>query len=441
MTKILSETLDPSSKQLELVLDNIPQGVIGHDRHRRILYFNREAERITGFQREEVLGRDCHQVFDGPLCGRLCSFCGKAPAPWSRKSYNTRLITRDGRELELKMSVSAMIDDAGRLSGVLSLFTPIDKPRGAAAPEAPTRFCGIVGGDALMIEVFDQIQEVAGQEYPVHISGETGTGKELVARAIHANSGRRDGPFVPVNCGALPEGILESELFGHVRGAFTGAVRDKKGRFDLAAGGTLFLDEVADLPKPMQVKLLRVLQEGTFEPVGGEKTLRADVRIISACNRELRQEVKASRFRADLYYRLRVFPINLPPLRQRLGDIPLLIEHFLESSNRDGPCRAQLTRKALEGMLAYPWPGNVRELQSALHYALIKSRGGIIRGEHLPPEVQRSRPPRGPRPKLDRQRVGEAIEQAGGNKTKAAKLLGVGRATLYRYLNRAEDVS
>jgi PAS domain S-box-containing protein len=315
---------------------------------------------------------------------------------------------------------------------------------------AKNSFAGIVGRDPQMQEVFKTIRELAGIKMPVVISGESGTGKELVARALHSESPRATKPFVPVNCGALPENLLESELFGHVRGAFTGAIRDKKGRFELADGGTLFLDEIAEMPKSLQVKLLRVLQEGSFERVGGEKTLSCDVRIISATNRDLERQVEKGYFREDLYYRVRVVPLVLPPLRERRGDIPLLVEHFLEQAAREGQRCRGISKEAVAAMADYPWPGNVRELQSALHFALVKSQGRKIQPAHLPEDMRRltgSTPasPQAPakrkqgRRKLDAHSVREALEQAHGNKVKAAKILGVGRATLYRFLkNRTQ---
>ena len=295
-----------------------------------------------------------------------------------------------------------------------------------------------------MLELFETIRQVAEVDIPVLIQGESGTGKELIARAIHNEGSRSDKPFVPVNCGALPEGLLESELFGHVKGAFTGAMRNRKGRFEMARGGTLFLDEVADLSKMVQAKLLRVLQEGTFEQVGGEKTIISDVRIISAANRVLKSEMERGRFRDDLYYRLCVVPIHLPPLRERKNDIPLLIENFLEKAPIEGLRTDGVSKNALSIMVDYPWPGNVRELQSALRYSLIKSKGRTIQTDHLPIELKEmkvSPSTRGPFRKLEAKDVKDALIQSGGNKAKAARLLGVGRATLYRFLASFPDIS
>jgi len=298
-------------------------------------------------------------------------------------------------------------------------------------------FAGIIGRSAKMQELFETIQQVTDVDIPVLIQGESGTGKELVARAIHNEGARAGKHFVPVNCGALPEGLLESELFGHVKGAFTGAIRDRKGRFEMARGGTLFLDEIVDMPKSVQIKLLRVLQDGRFERVGSEKTVTANVRIISAANRDLKQEVQKGNFREDLYYRISVIPITLPPLRQRQDDIPLLVENFLEKLSREGQHHRGISGDALANMIDYAWPGNIRELQSTLQYALIKSKGRLFQPHHLPIELQKrqtQKQSRGPARKLDVQSVQNALARSGGNKAKAARLLGVGRATLYRFL-------
>jgi transcriptional regulator with GAF, ATPase, and Fis domain len=341
------------------------------------------------------------------------------------------------------MSVTGMTDEAGRFVGVLAAFRDLTDELGLKIRMGElTSFAGIVGQDFKMLQLFDQIRDLATNDYPVHIFGETGTGKELVAAAIHNESHRGGRPFVPVNCGALPEGLLESELFGHVRGAFSGAVRDKKGRFELAHGGSLFLDEVAELPRSMQVKLLRVLQEGAFERVGGEKTIVVDVRIISATNRDLKRRMEKGAFREDLYYRINVVPIALPPLRERKNDIFPLAAHFLERAARRGSKSAGLSGEAVAALTDYSWPGNVRELQNAIHFALVRSKGNVIRREDLPLELREcrcaGRGP-GPRKKLDRDAVADALERSGGNKSRAAEFLGVGRATLYRFLGESPE--
>jgi transcriptional regulator with PAS, ATPase and Fis domain len=324
----------------------------------------------------------------------------------------------------------------GEIISFRDISYPINRKTG---DNRPGNFSRIIGTDRKMIEVFRQIINVAGYDYPVHIFGETGTGKELVAEAVHKESLRKDKPFVPINCGAMPEGLVESELFGHVKGSFSGAIRDKKGRFELADGGTIFLDEVAELSKHMQAKLLRFFQDGKFEKVGGGKTVRINVRVISATNKDLKQEMKANRFRDDLYYRINVVPISLPPLRERKNDIPLLVNHFLKQAAKQYKRHSVVVSdRAMILLTEYKWPGNVRELQNVIKFAFVKSRGENITPDALPMEINDScvfQTIRGPSRKLDRTQVESAIRKTGGNKAKAARLLNVGRATLYRFIN------
>ncbi len=421
------------------ILDNLKEGIIAHDVNRRIFFFNKEAENITGYQREDVLGRDCHEAFGEPFCGERCSFCDSAPLVGESKVYSITPPTRKGDSRRVEISVTPMQDENGNVIGVLASFRDLtDLFCLQLKTEQLTRFDNIIGQDVKMLHLFQQIRDVADYDYPVHIFGETGTGKELVAAAIHRESRRGGAPFVPINCGALPEGLLESELFGHVKGAFSGAIRDKKGRFQLADSGTIFLDEVAELPKSMQVKLLRFLQEGTFEKVGGEETLAVSVRVISATNKDLWEEVQCGRFREDLYYRLNVIPIHLPPLRERKNDIPLLVEHFLKQAGDQYDRRPlAVSKTALRLMLEYAWPGNVRELQNALQFAIVRCNDRIIAPDDLPLEFRdrsRRHGRRGPVRKLSVDSVRSALLRTGGNKAGAARLLGVGRATLYRFL-------
>ncbi|WP_226860021.1 sigma-54 interaction domain-containing protein [Desulfoluna spongiiphila] len=433
-------------KNLERILDNLRDGIVAHDFQRRIFYFNSEAERITGFSRENVIGRDCHDALGGPLCGARCSFCGESVDLAETTSYQTNIVTRTGETRNVEMTVSMMKDDAEEPFGVLAVFrdlTDLIELRRRAGEMVS--FSNIIGRDVKMLDVFQQVRDVAEYDFPVHLFGETGTGKELVAAAIHNESQRGGGPFVPINCGALPENLIESELFGHVKGAFSGAVRDKKGRFELAEGGTVFLDEVAELSLEMQVKLLRFLQEGTFEKVGGEKTLSTNVRIISATNKDLKKEVKAGRFREDLFYRLNVIPIILPPLRERRNDIPLLVDHFLDKcTTRHGRKSPDFSKEAMSRMVAYTWPGNVRELENAVQFSIVRCKGKSIVPSDLPMElgvVREESVKRGPTRKLEDASVREALVKTGGNKAKAARILGVGRATLYRFLDDNPSLS
>ena len=433
----------------DLILNQVSEGVIIHDLQRRIVGFNAAAERITGYKRENVINRDCHEVMAGGLCGGKCSFCDASLPPEDVTTKEVEIATASGERRRIVMTVSYLTDQEGRRTGVLACFRDLTRETHLARRLGEIeQFAGIVGRDPKMVALYELIPELAESAAPVLIQGESGTGKELIAAALHNEGPRANKLFVPVNCGALPEGLLESELFGHVKGSFTGAIRDKKGRFELADGGTIFLDEIGDISPVMQVKLLRVLQEGAFERVGGETTIKVNVRVISATNKDLAREMASGKFREDLFYRLSVVPLVVPPLRDRRTDIPLvanhLLRHYTEVAGRKG---VSFSSEAMDFMLSYNWPGNVRELQNWIQFALIKCKGEVIRLEHLPPVVLRAVSgapvpgsavaPEGPkgRPRLTSESVHGAIERAGGNKVEAARLLGVSRATLYRFLD------
>jgi PAS domain S-box-containing protein len=445
MKKASIKTVTTNQKNLERILDNLKDGIIAHDLNRRIFYFNNQAEKITGFNRKEVLGKDCHEIFGEPLCGENCEFLKSKPTLNHDKEYTINVTSKSGQTRRVDMSATVIKDEKEKDFGILAFLRDVNDILHLQIKAGElTNFSNIVGKDSKMIQIFQQITNVAGFDYPVHIYGETGTGKELIATAIHNESRRSGAPFVPINCGSLPEGLIESELFGHVKGAFSGAIRDKKGRFSLAEGGSILLDEVAELSKYMQVKLLRFLQDNKFEKVGGEKTISVDVRIISATNKDLKKEVQQNNFREDLYYRLNVIPIHIPPIRERRNDIPLLIDHFLDETRRryDGK-PFKISKEAVSIMMDYKWPGNVRELQNAIQFAIVKSDGKIILPEDLPIELRELaniRSFRGPSKKLDIDRVRIALKETGGNKAKAARLLGVGRATLYRFLGNSPEV-
>ena len=461
------ESLAWANSKAALILNSMSEGIIAHDMNRTIVFFNGTAERITGYSRQEVIGSDCHDVFPGNFCGPKCAFCDECDT-FDRTTYAVDLTTRSGEIRKVEMSVQAIKGEGDKMLGVLASFRDLTREHDMARRLGKMQsFAGIIGRDKKMLEVFDLIRSVAESNVPVLVGGASGTGKELVAAAIHNEGSRRDGLFVPVNCGALPEGLLESELFGHVRGAFTGATRDKKGRFELADKGTIFLDEIGDITPAMQVKLLRVLQEGTFERVGDSRTQTVDVRVISATNRDLKEEIAAGRFREDLYYRLCVVPIHLPPLCERCGDIPLLVDHILERvASECGREGAQLSPAALDALLSYEWPGNIRELQNVLQFSMVKCQCDLIEVTDLPPHIintisRDGRLTRTARPivpggncgaereqakrgggqgKLNVEIVREALRQCAGNKVKASRLLGVGRATLYRFLGRHPDL-
>jgi two-component system, NtrC family, response regulator AtoC len=412
--------------------------VVVTDGQRRVLYWSPEAERILGWSQAEVLGSPCP---DGVVCD------ASVPRPFGAA---VRISRADGTRVHVRHYSRAFPEGDDEPAGAIHLLVldasghvvpaPAGSSWGSPTPEA-TDFYGLVTRDPAMIRVLQVVRNVAETDATVLIRGESGTGKELVARAIHAESPRRAGPFVAVNCAAFTPTLLESELFGHVRGAFTGAVSAREGIFAQADGGTLFLDEVAELPMDLQAKLLRVLQERTFVPVGGKDPVTTDVRVIAATHRALREEVRAGRFREDLLYRLRVVPIFLPALRQRPLDIDLLVRHFVEAFNRRGPRSVSaIAPEAMRALLDHSWPGNVRELQNVVEYAYAVGRGPVVVLDELPPELREprraaptSRAPAG----SDGERVQEAIEAAHGDLELAAERLGVSRTTFWRMRKRA----
>ncbi len=445
---------------LKTLFETIPCGVLVVDRDRRVQALNNVIERSFGIKEAEVTNKRggealrCIHAHESPKgCGYsdYCANCkvrntaldAIAGEQVHRNRAEVQVTSGSGvQDLVLLVSAAPLTFDKERLAIViLEDITELTRLRKYLRTE--DGFAGIVGKDPRMLELFETIREIAETRVPVLIQGDSGTGKELVAAAVHNESPRADKQFVPVSCGALPDGLLESELFGHEKGAFTGAIREKKGRFELADGGTIFLDEIGELSQPMQVKLLRVTQELKFERVGGEKTIAVDVRLVSATNKDLKKEVAAGRFREDLFYRLSVVPITLPPLRERKGDIQLLADHFLqriaEESDRDV---TTLSPEALSILMEYPWPGNVRELQNILQFSVIKSRGSEITPGHLPAGLLKGAGAaagrKGQKRKLDSAAVADAMKKAKGNKVKAAGLLGVSRATLYRFLSDKE---
>ena len=430
----------------ERLLDTLQDGVLAHDVHRKIFLFNREAERICGLKREEVLGRDCHDVFQGGgLCGAQCN--APTEPSFEHAQYETSFTALDGVDRRLKMSVSPIHLEAGKSWGVIVSMqdiTEVSDLRHRLRKEHS--FHGMVTASARMQELFTATRQICTSDYPVLITGESGTGKELMASAIHQESRRKGGPFVPINCGALPDNILESELFGHVRGAFTGAIRNKKGRFEMAHGGTLFLDEVGELSPSFQVKLLRVLQEKRFEMVGGERTIEVDVRVVAATVRDLSEEVDAGTFREDLYYRLNVLPLSIPPLRERIEDVRALVEHFVECNNaRLGMQCEGISPDTLKLLMEYPWPGNVRELENTIEHAMVLAESSIVELESLPEKIRQS----SDRIRLtllsgemsikkttrvvEEELIRRALKKTGGNRTNAAKILEIShRDLLYK---------
>jgi len=385
-----------------------------------------------------------------PNCPKNCSIMSPALAALKHQKivkHNAAITLRDGNKVENRelLITSSPLHFEDKEFVILLLEDITELSRLKREKEKSHGITKLLGNDPQIVEIREKIKVLSDVDVPVLIQGESGTGKELVASAIHFEGSRADKPFVAVNCGALPESLLESELFGHVKGAFTGAIRDKKGRFELADGGTIFLDEIGDISPVMQVKLLRVLQEGTFEPVGSEKTVKVNVRVVSASNKNIKNEIAKKKFREDLYYRLCVVPINVPPLRERLDDVPLLTHYILNTyASEFGKSDIELPNEVLHILKTHTWPGNVRELQNVIQYALIHAKGNIINPQQLPQSILTHERDNGfkkrtRKRKLDDKSVKEALNKNNGNKVETAKMLGVSRSTLYRFLELLDN--
>jgi PAS domain S-box-containing protein len=441
MTRQKKHTPEVSGTTTDAILESISDGVFTVDLDWRINSFNRAAEEITGISRKDAIGRFCSEVFRSNMCETNCALrkTMKNGKPIiGRSGY---IIDEDGGRIPISLSTAVLKDSNGQVVGGAETFRDLSEIETLRHElEGRSHVGDIVSRSPLMQKLFEVIPAIAASPSTVLITGETGTGKELMARTVHALSRRSKGPFVALNCGALPDTLLESELFGYKAGAFTGANKDKPGRFALAKGGTLFLDEIGDVSPALQVRLLRVLQEHSFEPLGGTETLPTDVRIIVATNRDLTQLTKSGQFREDLYYRVNVVRIELPPLRRRKEDIPLLVEQFIAKYNRLHHATVRgISQETLSLLMAHDWPGNVRELENIIERAFIVCPDGMIEMTHLPDEMtshgNRSSVPtvlQDARAQMESQAIRTALERNGFSRLAAAHELGMHKSTLFR---------
>ena len=436
------------------VFDTMMDGVVVVDRQGSILSVNKALERITGYTARELAGQECEildcntcfSIDDGGQRTKKCELFRSGSVVRRR----CQLRRKDGQRLDLVKNAAVLKDRHGKVIGGVETLTDItdlvakeQTIKELKALLSPSEgFEGIIGRSSKMLDVYALIHNAAASDAPIIIYGESGTGKELVANAIHNQGRRKKGPFVKVSCAALNESLLESELFGHVKGAFTGADKDRRGRFESAHRGDLFLDEIGDIPLSTQVKLLRVLQEKEVERVGDQTPIAIDTRIVAATHRDLGQLCQERRFREDLYYRLNVIPIHLPTLRERPEDIPLLVDHFIKAIRiRTDKQITGITEEALGKLLPYQWPGNVRELINVLEYAFVVSQEDLITVHHLPP-LRGNDKAVAPLYKQrlaesdERRQLVQVLEEAGGNRQKAAQTLGISRVTLWKLLKK-----
>ena len=426
----------------DTILDSIADGVFTVDKDWRIRSFNKAAETITGISRNEAIGQRCCDVFRASICETSCALRHTLETGTAIINKIIYIINNNGDRIPVTISTALLKDEKGNVSGGVETFrdlTTIEHLR----QELKKRysFHDIISKNARMLDMFDILPSIAESDSTVVIEGESGTGKELVARAIHDLSRRHGGPVVTINCGALPDSLLEAELFGYKKGAFTDARMDKPGRFAQANKGTIFLDEIGDVSPALQVRLLRVLQEKTYEPLGGTESVHADVRIISATNKSLEDLVAKGKFREDLYYRINVIKLHLPPLRERKEDIPLLVDHFISRLNAiNNKSITDISPSTLSILMNHDYPGNIRELQNAIEHAFVIGRGPFIEPKDLPeqlvpateslPQEARSLD------ELESDFIRALLRKHNGNRALVAEELGIHKTTLWRKMKR-----
>ncbi len=430
--------------EMRMILDSVADGVFTVDGEFIITSFNRAAEDITGVPVDEAIGRPCCEVFRAEICEGECAL--KQTVRTGRPVVNRAvyILRADGARVPISVSTAILKDSRGNLAGGVETFRDLTLVEALRREvEKSFTFEDMLSSNQRMKEMFGILPDVALSDSTILIEGESGTGKEVLAKAIHRLSNRSDKPLVTVNCGAIPDTLLESELFGYKAGAFTDAKRDKPGRFAQADGGTILLDEIGDITPALQVRLLRVLQDKSFEPLGGTKTVTADARVIAATNKDLRALVDQGDFREDLYYRIRVFRLALPPLRERKEDVPLLAQHFIDRFNRlKGKDVSGLSRESLLAFMDYDWPGNIRELENALEHAFILCHGGLIELHHLPePLRQSSGSSHGfltgaTLAEIEARVIRETLARNKGKKLATARELGINKTTLWRKMKR-----
>ncbi|MBW2517567.1 MAG: sigma 54-interacting transcriptional regulator [Deltaproteobacteria bacterium] len=445
----LIDRIHYEERSLKIILDNLDVGIFTIDRSGHFTFFNTEAEKISGYSRREILGEDCKALFEDEGSQELCFLKDTIADGLSRSSRQGKMMTRDGVIIPIRANYMALRNEKGTVVGGLTTFHDLTLVLQLnQAMKNRYTFHDMIGKSPRMQHIFEMVNVVAGTDATILIEGATGTGKDLLAKVIHSASQRSDKPFVKVNCAAIPDNLLESEMFGYVKGAFTGAEKDKTGRFQEADGGTIFLDEISELPLALQAKLLRVLEDKEFYRLGSRHTIKVNVRIVSASNRNLEKLVEKRLFREDLYYRLNVFRIELPELKNRTIDLPILIGHILRRLCAARGIRPpEVSEKVMEILLNYKYRGNVRELENILEHALIICQEETLQPKHLPEYLQirhaarkfpstRQVKPENFDDEGERYTIISMLQRYNWNRTKTAKALGMDRTTLWRKIKR-----
>ena len=438
---------DKGASFFNIILDSVADGVFTINDQDEITSFNRAAEEITGFSRDEAIGQYCFNIFRASICQTHCALRQTLKTGKAIINLPVNILNKRGKEIPVSISTSVLKNEKGEVIGAVETFRDL-----SVVEELKKKISrqysleDIVSKNHQIQEIFHILPDIAESDSTVLIQGPSGSGKELFARAIHNLSHRKSHPYVKVNCGALPDTLLESELFGYVKGAFTDARRDKPGRFTLAEGGAIFLDEIGDMSPALQVKILRVLQEREYEPLGGTTPMKANVRIITATNRNLSDLVKTGSFREDLFYRLNVVKIELPPLSKRREDIPLLMENFIHKFNlKKEKDIVGVSDATMEFLMRYDFPGNVRELENIIEHAFVLCKDKIIEVKHLPPELirglrEREIPPKPtmshPLKNAEAELIRRTLEKRHGNRMATARELRINRSTLWRKIKK-----
>ena len=430
-------------KHYQIILDSIADGVFTVDLNWQITSFNKAAEDITGISREEAVGRPCFEVFRANVCEKGCILRHTVEAETPIVNMPIHIVRADKKSIPISVNTTLLKNEAGRIVGGVETFrdlTVVNKLRRALFKQQS--FEDIVSKNARMLKLFSILPQISESNSTVLIEGASGTGKEIFARAIHNNSPKGKGPFVAINCGALPDTLCESELFGYKAGAFTDAKKDKPGRFALAQNGTIFLDEIGDISPAVQVRLLRVLEERVYEPLGSTKGIKTNARVIAATHRNMKDLVQEGKFREDLYFRIDVIKLSLPTLSERKEDIPLLVDHFIEHFNHlTGRKIVGITQEAMAALMLYDWPGNVRELENAIEHGFVLCQGELIRLQHLPerlvPKNGAMLVPTGLTLKeIEKRAIQQSLEKNQWKKMATARELGIDKNTLRRKINR-----